>query len=97
MPAHTCRLFAKGWDASDTAFSTRTEETHNAATAGSWGIITSIGVSAVIGWFLILGLLFSIQDYDGTIRSSTGQPIAQIFLDTVGTNGAIALMVCLAS
>ncbi|KJA24697.1 hypothetical protein HYPSUDRAFT_214332 [Hypholoma sublateritium FD-334 SS-4] len=70
-----------------------TEETHNAAMSGSIGIITAIGVSAVLGWFLILGLLFSIQDLDGTLASSTGQPVTQIFLDTVGERGAIALMV----
>ena len=70
-----------------------TEETHNAAMAGSIGIIMAIGVSAVLGWFLILGLLFSIQDLDGTVNSATGQPVAQIFLDTVGEKGAIVLMV----
>ncbi|KAF8321660.1 APC amino acid permease [Clavulina sp. PMI_390] len=70
-----------------------TEETHNAATSGSYGIISAIGVSSVLGWFLILGLLFSIQDFDNTIASPTGQPVAQIFIDTVGINGAIALMV----
>ncbi|KAH9172426.1 APC amino acid permease [Lactarius sanguifluus] len=70
-----------------------TEETHNAAMAGSIGIVMSIGVSAILGWFLILGLLFSIQDYDNTVASSTGQPVTQIFLDTVGQNGAIVLMV----
>ena len=70
-----------------------TEETRNAATAGSYGIIMAIGVSAVLGWFLILGLLFSIQDLDGTVNSATGQPVAQIFLDTVGEKGAIVLMV----
>ncbi|KAI0700801.1 amino acid/polyamine transporter I [Cerioporus squamosus] len=70
-----------------------TEETHNAAMAGSVGIIMAIGVSAVLGWFLILGLLFSIQDLDGTVNSATGQPVAQIFLDTVGEKGAIVLMV----
>ncbi|KAG8821172.1 hypothetical protein FRC19_008204 [Serendipita sp. 401] len=70
-----------------------TEETTNAATAGSWGILMSIGVSAVLGWFLILGLLFSIQDYDATIGSSTGQPVAQIIIDAVGDRAAIALMV----
>lgn len=53
----------------------------------------SIGVSAVLGWFLILGLLFSIQDYEATIGSSTGQPVAQILIDAVGEKGAIALMV----
>jgi amino acid transporter len=38
-----------------------TEETHNAAMSGPIGIITAIGVSAILGWFLVLSLLFSIQ------------------------------------
>jgi len=53
----------------------------------------AIGVSAILGWFLILGLLFSIQDLNLTLQSATGQPVTQIFLDTVGQNGAIVLMV----
>lgn len=53
----------------------------------------AIGVSAVLGWFLIIGLLFSIQDLDAVIGSETGQPVTQIFLDTVGDKGAIVLMV----
>lgn len=69
------------------------EETRNAAMSGSIGIVTAIGVSAILGWFLILGLLFSIQDFEGTLASSTGQPVTQIFLDTVGEKGAIVLMV----
>lgn len=70
-----------------------TEETRNAAMSGSIGIITAIGVSFLLGWFLILGLLFSIQDLDNTLASGTGQPVTQIFLDTVGEKGAIVLMV----
>ena len=70
-----------------------TEETHNAAMSGSIGIIMAIGVSALLGWFVILGFLFSIQDLDRTVNTSTGQPVAQIFLDTVGEKGAIVLMV----
>ncbi|KAI0044576.1 APC amino acid permease [Auriscalpium vulgare] len=70
-----------------------TEETHNAALSGPLGIIMAIGVSAVLGWFLILGLLFSIQDYDATVGTATGEPVTQIFLDTVGNKGAIVLMV----
>ena len=69
------------------------EETHNAAMSGSIGIIMAIGVSAVLGWLLLLGLLFSIQDLDRTVDSPTGQPVAQIFLDTVGEKGAVVLMV----
>ncbi|KAF8625460.1 hypothetical protein AX17_006861 [Amanita inopinata Kibby_2008] len=78
-----------GYDAS----AHMTEETHNASMSGSIGIVMSIGVSAVLGWFLILGLLFSIQDLEGTLSSKTGQPVTQIFLDTVGENGAIVLMI----
>jgi len=70
-----------------------TEETHNAAMSGSIGIVTSIGASALLGWFLILGLLFSIQDFQGTLNTPTGEPVLQIFLDTVGSKGAIVLMV----
>ncbi|ESK88626.1 amino acid permease, partial [Moniliophthora roreri MCA 2997] len=70
-----------------------TEETRNAAMSGSLGIIMAIGVSALLGWYLILGLLFSIQNLDRTLDSPSGQPVAQIFIDTVGVNGAIALMV----
>ena len=55
-----------------------TEETRNAAMSGPIGIITAIGVSAILGWFLLLGLLFSIQDYDATVASATGQPDADI-------------------
>lgn len=61
--------------------------------SGSIGIITAIGVSSVLGFFLLLGLLFSIQDYDGTVNAASGQPVLQIFLDTCGSGGAIALMV----
>lgn len=72
-----------------------TEETRNAAMSGSIGIVMAIGVSAILGWFLLLGLLFSIQDVQQTIASPTGQPVAQIFLDTVGEDGAIVLMLIL--
>jgi hypothetical protein len=52
-------------------------------------------VSAVLGLFLILGLLFSIQDLPTTLASPTGQPVTQIFLDVVGEKGAIVLMACI--
>ncbi len=70
-----------------------TEETRNAAMSGSIGIVMGIGISAILGWYLLLGLLFSVQDLEGTIASPTGQPVTQIFLDTVGEDGAILLMV----
>ncbi len=59
--------------------------------SGSIGI--AIGVSAILGWFLMLGLLFSIQDYDTAVASPKGQPVTQILLDSVRLNGAVVLMV----
>ncbi|KAI9453376.1 APC amino acid permease [Russula earlei] len=68
-----------------------TEETHNAARTAPIAIVTSIGASALLGWILILALLFSMQDYDATAFAFNS--VAQIFFDTLGPNGAIVLMV----
>lgn len=67
------------------------EETHNASWSAPIGVLTSIVVSAVFGWFLILCLLFSIQDFNRTVGSPTGQPVLQILLDIFGEDGAIVL------
>lgn len=55
----------------------------------------SIGVSAVFGFFLLLCLLFSIQDFAATVDSSTnyGQPVFKILVDCMGEDGAL---VCIA-
>ncbi|KAI0251632.1 hypothetical protein BJV78DRAFT_1282302 [Lactifluus subvellereus] len=58
-----------------------TEGTHNAAMSGPIGIVVSISIPAILRWFFILGLPFTIQDYNTTIASPTGQPVTQIFLD----------------
>lgn len=50
-------------------------------------------VSAVFGFFLLLSLLFSIQDFDATVNSEAGQPVLQILLDIFGEKGATALMI----
>lgn len=67
------------------------EETHKASWSAPIGVLTSIIVSAVFGWFLILCLLFSIQDFDKTVGTSTGQPVLQILLDIFSEDGAIVL------
>ncbi|KAL6712935.1 polyamine transporter tpo5 [Lecanora helva] len=68
------------------------EETANAAWSAPLGVLMSVGVSSVFGFFLILSLLFSIQDFTSTVSSDVGQPVTQILLDVFGENGAIALM-----
>ena len=52
----------------------------------------SVGVSAVFGFFVLLGLLFSIQDFDNTVASSYSQPVIQILVDVFGVDGAVVLM-----
>lgn len=45
----------------------------------------------MFGFFLILCLLFSIQDFNRTVGGPTGQPVLQILLDIFGEDGAIVL------
>lgn len=70
------------------------EETHNASWSAPIGVLMSIGVSALFGFFLLLCLLFSIQNFDDTINPDLnyGQPVLKIFVDVFGESGALALM-----
>ena len=68
------------------------EETNNASWNAPLGVLMSVGVSAVFGFFLIISLLFSIQDFANTVGSPVGQPVTQILIDIFGPKGAIALM-----
>jgi amino acid permease (GABA permease) len=67
-----------GYDAS----AHMTEETRNAAIAGPRGIVTSIWVSLIVGWILLIGVTAAIQNY-GT-EATAAVPAAQIFIDAVG-------------
>lgn len=68
------------------------EETHDASRNAPIGVLTSIFVSSIFGFFLMLCLLFSIQDFQAVLGSSYGQPVVQIFVDVFGTKGAVAAM-----
>ncbi|EMC95044.1 hypothetical protein BAUCODRAFT_73125 [Baudoinia panamericana UAMH 10762] len=67
------------------------EETRRASWSAPIGVLTSIICSAFFGFFLLLCLLFSIQDFDSTVDSEVGQPVLQILLDIFGEDGAIVL------
>ncbi|MCJ1466956.1 hypothetical protein MMC07_005578 [Pseudocyphellaria aurata] len=69
------------------------EETLNASWSAPLGVLMSISVSALFGFFLIISLLFSVQNFDTTVDSEVGQPVVQILIDIFGNNGAIVLMV----
>ena len=68
------------------------EETQNASWSAPLGVLMSVGVSSIFGFFIILSLLFSIQDFDKTVDSDIGQPVVQILIDIFGNAGAIVLM-----
>ncbi|MDP9241197.1 MAG: amino acid permease [Actinomycetota bacterium] len=70
-----------------------TEETRDAATAGPRGIVSSIWVSIVAGFILLVGVTFAIQNYDKELASPTAVPPAQIFIDAVGRTGGELLLV----
>jgi amino acid permease (GABA permease) len=75
-----------GYDAS----AHMTEETHNAARSGPRGIVSSIVVSLIAGWILLIGITFAIQHYKGELGSLV--PPAQIFSDALGSTGAKLLL-----
>lgn len=62
------------------------EETKNAAWSAPLGVLTSIIVSAIFGYGVVLALLYSIQDLEGTL--SAPQPVFKILLDVFGLVGA---------
>ena len=68
------------------------EETSNASVSAAKGIVRAVWASWLAGFLLLAGLTFAIQDYAGTAGSETGVPPAQIFLDALGADGALALL-----
>lgn len=71
------------------------EETENAAKTASRGMYTAVGVAFIGSFALLLLLLFSIQDLDEIISYQYPQPIATLFVQTVGREGAATFMVFL--
>ncbi|KAG2140236.1 amino acid/polyamine transporter I [Suillus bovinus] len=68
------------------------EETSNAATAIPWAIVASIAVSAALGWGINISLAFCMgSDLEGVLNTPIGQPMAQIFYNSFGQKGALAV------
>ncbi|KAG2354803.1 amino acid transporter [Suillus spraguei] len=68
------------------------EEASNATSAIPWAIIGSIAVSAALGWGINVSLTFCMgTDLEGILNSPIGQPMAQIFYNSFGQKGALAL------
>jgi amino acid permease (GABA permease) len=91
-----CLLMAQytytGYDASAHV----AEETHDAARAAPRGIVMSVVVSVIAGFFLLFAITWSIQDYEAERTTDLGLPPAQIFIDAAGQNlGAFLLFICM--
>ena len=67
------------------------EETRKAVRDAPLGLLSSIAGSSLIGFFLIVALLFSIQDFD-VVRNSP-LPVLRILTDACGEGGGLVLMV----
>jgi amino acid transporter len=68
------------------------EETRKASWSAPIGVISSVGFSAIFGFFVLISYLFCIQDFDRTVNSTYGQPVVQILVDVFGDDGAVVLM-----
>jgi amino acid permease (GABA permease) len=72
------------------------EETHDAAKAAPRGIVSSVVVSVVAGFVLLVAITWAIQNYDAELNSALKLPPAQIFIDAVGHNlGTFLLFICM--
>lgn len=67
------------------------EETRKAVRDAPLGLLSSIAGSAVVGFILIIALLFSIQDFGAVLAAP--QPVLKILIDACGEGGGLVLMI----
>jgi amino acid permease (GABA permease) len=71
------------------------EETHDAARQAPRGIVLSVVVSVIAGFFLLFAITWAIQNYEAERTSALGLPPAQIFIDAAGRHlGEFLLFIC---
>jgi amino acid transporter len=72
------------------------EEASNAATAVPFAMISSLVTGLLTGWAVIISIAFCMgPDVISIVTTPLGQPLAQIVLNALGPNGAIAILVFL--
>ncbi|KKY22812.1 putative gaba permease [Phaeomoniella chlamydospora] len=69
------------------------EEASNAKKAVPFGILMSIGSCWLFGFIILIAIAACMStDLDSILSSPFGQPMAQIYYDALGKNGALGLM-----
>lgn len=71
------------------------EEASNAATAVPFGVILSISMCGILGFAVNAVLAASIGDISSVLGSTVGQPMAEVYMQTLGKNWTIAMMTLL--
>jgi amino acid transporter len=72
------------------------EEAHNAEKAVPLGIVSSIGVSWILGTLTLIVIASCMdQNLTNILGSAFGQPMAQIYFDALGKKGAMGMMALL--
>ncbi|EXJ61899.1 hypothetical protein A1O7_02330 [Cladophialophora yegresii CBS 114405] len=72
------------------------EEATNATKAAPFGILFSIGSCWVFGWICCIVIAATmVHDVESLLSSPYGQPMAQIYYDSLGKNGALGFMALL--
>lgn len=66
------------------------EETKQAVKVAPVAMLSAVSASFLMGFFLLLCLLFSIQDFDKVRQSPI--PVLQIFEDSCGPRGGLFLI-----
>ncbi|TVY35244.1 putative amino-acid permease [Lachnellula occidentalis] len=67
------------------------EETHDAAIQGPKAIRWSVTITGIVGWLMTITFCFCIDDLDAVVKSPTGLPAAQIFLNAGGRKGGTVM------
>jgi amino acid transporter len=67
------------------------EEVASAAKSGPLAIITAVGGTWLLGWFVLITTAFVITDVNEILGSALSLPMAQVYYDTLGKKGMLAL------
>jgi len=71
------------------------EEVQNASTVVPWAIVSSVVFNGVLGFALLLALLFCLGNVDAALNTPTGFPFIEIFAQATNSNGAATAMTVL--
>ena len=70
------------------------EEAENASTSIPNSLVASIGLNGVMGFAMLIAVLFCIGNVEEALKTPTGYPVIEIFRQATGSNaGGTGLMV----